>query len=121
MSTSQSLAPASSSRSRETQFPFTHITSSWLDSRSSVLSAMSTMVTLWPSWERCSATVPPTLPAPAMMIFKAISSFLLKIFGKRFKFPQSGRNSRPAGIEFDGYSSTAPRAAEVTSLAYRAR
>ena len=36
---------------------------------------------------------------------KAISSFLLKIFGKRFKFPQSGRNSRPAGIEFDGYSS----------------
>ena len=97
MSTSQSLAPASSNRSREAQFPFTHITSSWLDSRSSVLSAMSTMVTLWPSWERCSATVPPTLPAPAMMIFKAISSFLLKNIWKTLQIPAKRPEQPPCG------------------------
>ena len=71
MSTSVSLHPASSSASRDTQLPFRHITSSWLDRRSRVSPDTSTMVTLCPSPARCSARVAPTFPAPAIMMVKS--------------------------------------------------
>ena len=75
------------------------------------------MVTLWPSSAKCSATVPPTLPAPAMMMFNTISSIPQNNW-------KNARNSRRAAqkplygnLKGLAYSSTAPRAAEETSLA----
>ena len=59
----------------EAPLPLTHMTSSASDARLSASSFVSSIVTSCSSWERCSASVKPTLPSPTMMIFKFAHPF----------------------------------------------